>query len=483
MRFSSGSERLFESTFELNDEELPTLIAQVESSPEALPRVSEAIADALVDARDCLPATVQSGPLQRVATWRFEPGQKQVALTFAPLKNGGRVPEGALTCIATRLGTITLPAHESDEERMTEMSAVGYVTFEVDAPQKYESERPQETIMEGYEFLVTASAHNEVLGSTKVRLKPGEIPNVRLRASSQLVRPGDVVTISLLRGPEWSGKLPEALWLRQGVRSWESRFDETSKSSQFTMPTDVEGWFSVQFEEAEVFLYSQPKASLSISIVSEKPRYAPGQLARLDIDTRSNGIGHTAAVGLFGVDESLAQLTPLPGSTELDGMRPAVLSQQAFPGIDALALSQGRIRGSHAQAATLLKVAQLPRSVELDTPASVSAQTTVDANAVLVDRFYAALQELYVQTRDWESTAAQSEKMTPQTMARLWSRSLDALEQRKESSRDVWGRRLRLHRLPRDLFALTEPRQVIVDGTRLPEDSENWAIWVAKEKP
>jgi hypothetical protein len=42
---------------------------------------------------------------------------------------------------------------------------------------------------------------------------------------------------------------------------------------------------------------------------------------------------------------------------------------------------------------------------------------------------------------------------------------------------------LRLHRLPADLLALTEPRAVVVNGTRLPEDTQNWSQWVAKEKP
>jgi len=37
--------------------------------------------------------------------------------------------------------------------------------------------------------------------------------------------------------------------------------------------------------------------------------------------------------------------------------------------------------------------------------------------------------------------------------------------------------------LPYDLLSLTEPRQLVVDGTRLPEDLENWQQWVAKEKP
>ena len=34
-----------------------------------------------------------------------------------------------------------------------------------------------------------------------------------------------------------------------------------------------------------------------------------------------------------------------------------------------------------------------------------------------------------------------------------------------------------------DLLSLTDPRSVIVVGTRLPEDVENWSAWVAREKP
>ena len=93
------------------------------------------------------------------------------------------------------------------------------------------------------------------------------------------------------------------------------------------------------------------------------------------------------------------------------------------------------------------------------------------------------LGELYTQVRTWESAAPESEKMTPPVMARLWNQSLDAVESRKDSARDAWGRRLRLHRLPADLLALTEPRSVVINGTRLPEDTQNWSQWVAKEKP
>jgi len=35
----------------------------------------------------------------------------------------------------------------------------------------------------------------------------------------------------------------------------------------------------------------------------------------------------------------------------------------------------------------------------------------------------------------------------------------------------------------RDLLELTDPRQVVVVGTRLPEDVENWWDWVMRRKP
>lgn len=484
LKFAPADERLFGVSFQFNDEDLPRLNETSEGVPNVPPMLDQALAEAMLEVRDCLPSTIQSGTLQRTAFWNYQPGDKEVTLTWVPQKNGGRVPDAAISCITSRLTKVKLKRPETPEEDVgNDFAAVGFVSFDVDAPEKYEAERPQETIMEGYEFSVVAKAASEVLGTTKLRMRPGTIPNIRLRASSQLVNPGEKVTVQLLRGPNWSGTLPEKLWLRQGARTWESKFDEKEKSASFDLPTDVEGWFSVQFESAEVFIYSRPRNVLGVTVKPEKERYAPGQLARLDIETRIGGVGGAAAVGLFGVDDSLSQLVPLPGTGELDGLRPKVTGEMAFPGIDAQALSQGRVRGKNAQAATLLKVSQLPPPPELDTPVVANARTVIDPNETLVDRFYVALSELHVQTREWEASAPATEKMTPRVMATLWKKSLDAMEQRKESNRDFWGRRLRLHRLPMDLLALTEPRQVVVDGTRLPEDSENWNLWVAKEKP
>jgi hypothetical protein len=143
----------------------------------------------------------------------------------------------------------------------------------------------------------------------------------------------------------------------------------------------------------------------------------------------------------------------------------------------------GRIRGANAAAATVLRVSEIPKPPELDAVVSARARTEFDPVVELTDHFYVVLGELHAQVRQWEAGAPADEKMQPATMARLWSRALEACEKRGEKVVDAYGRRLRLARLPRDLLALTDPRAVVVVGTRLPEDVENWADWVARERP
>ena len=50
-----------------------------------------------------------------------------------------------------------------------------------------------------------------------------------------------------------------------------------------------------------------------------------------------------------------------------------------------------------------------------------------------------------------------------------------------EPARDAWGRELTLDVLPMDLLEQTDPRQVVADGTRLPEDVQSWTRYVAEE--
>jgi len=141
------------------------------------------------------------------------------------------------------------------------------------------------------------------------------------------------------------------------------------------------------------------------------------------------------------------------------------------------------VRGANAAAATVLRVSSIPPPPELDAVVNASAQSHFDAIEELTDRFYGVLAELHVQARAWEGSAPKGEMMRPATMAKLWQKALAAVAARGERVDDAYGRRLRLSRLPRDLLELTDPRMVIVQGTRLPEDVENWVQWVQKEKP
>jgi hypothetical protein len=165
-------------------------------------------------------------------------------------------------------------------------------------------------------------------------------------------------------------------------------------------------------------------------------------------------------------------------------LRPhAKMHAPAFQVLEAGALEMGRVRGVNAATATVLRVSTLPEPVAVEGSLSASAQPPFDAVAVLTDSFYNALGELQGRVRRWEETAPKNEQMKPALMARLWSEALAACEKRKEPVADAFGRRLRLSRLPADLLALTDPRTLVVGGTRLPEDVESWSAWVQKEKP
>ncbi|MBX7098372.1 MAG: hypothetical protein K1X89_11715 [Myxococcaceae bacterium] len=487
LRLGTGKERLFTVSYAFNDEDLPRFVVEANTSAANGPLEAEeqAINQAMSDVRDCAPPTVVSGVLPRRAVWSRSYKGKQLELRWVSNPDGERKLESVAACVEGRLKKLELKGMGPLEDRdpSQDVADLGFVSVRVDAPAKYEAERPQATIMEGYELSVTAKAGKEVLGTTRVRLRPGAVPPLRLRLSSQLVNPGDVVEAQLLRGPDFQGDLPELAYLELGRTTKEEKVDRTKKTVSFTIPKDAQGWARISALSAQVFLFVRPQSPLAVSVKSEKERYAPGQLARLELETRIGDQGKSAAVGLFGVDDSLGQLVSLPGADELSSLRPQVSSSGGFGGLDAQALMLGRIRGAQAQAATLLKVNALPPPSEIEPSLSVSGGSTFDPNEALTDRFYGVLEELHAQVRTWEAKAPEAEKMSPRTMARLWSQAIDAVEARHENARDAFHRKLRLHRLPADLLALTDPRQVVVAGTRLPEDTENWSAWVAKEKP
>lgn len=485
LQLSAGKERFFTVQWVFNDEDLPSFSLEFDGAPETPGWIMAAAAEVMLDARDCLPANVQSGQVPRMIEWKLAPGAKKVDFDWVSIP-GDTYAEATLGCITSRVRSAARPGPanvDGEESEAPEQTALGVINVSISAPEKYEALRPQDTVMVGYEFLVSAKRGAETFGSTKLRMTPGTIPPIRLRASSQLLSPGEHVKVELLRGPDFTGELPEKLYLTRAYDSVEAKVDEKTRTAEFDVPADWQGWAGVQWGGGQVHLFVKPRSSLAVKVTPEKPRYAPGQVAQLGVETTLGGTGGAAAVGLFGVDDSLSQLASLPGADELAALRPQATGEKSFGSMDAQALSLGRIRGKNAAAATLARVSALPTPPEQEAALSLSGNTVFDPNEAQVDRFYVVLGELYGQVRAWEVKAPEAEKMTPAVMARLWNQSLDAVEGRKESARDAWGRRLRLHRLPVDLLALTEPRQVVINGTRLPEDTQNWSQWVAKEQP
>jgi hypothetical protein len=473
-RLPAGAERMYAIELTYVDPDLPRLTAEVVSTAEAPEGLDEAIAERAANARDCLPMTVE-GALPRALTWRATAGSRDVVLGDWVADPDGAGTERALGCAMSRIGggRLTLPTEASED-------TLGVFKLAVALPERIKAQRPQATTMLGYEFLVSA----ELPGSpaTKLRVKPGTIPSLRMRVTPTLAAAGAPVTAQLIRGPEFRGTLPAELALDCREHHAVERLAK-DHTARLVIPAGVDGWCQITGGGVRGLVYVAPAVDLAVTVTPEQPRYGPGDQATLIVQTLLGGKGGEAAVGLFGVDASLGQLVPLPGADDLARLRPhAETTSPAFDVLDAQALTAGRIRGANAQAATVLRVGAIPAPAELDAVVSAAARSTFDPIAELTDRFYVVLAELYVQARAWEASAPASETMRPATMARLWKQALAACKRRGERVDDAYGRELRLRVLPADLLALTDPH-VVITGTRLPEDIEPWAAWVAQERP
>lgn len=476
-RLPGGADRMYAMTFSFVDPALPRLVASVDGAIDIPEGLETAVAELAMRARDCLPRDAQ-GSLPRALTWTAREGSKDILFGgwIADPSSGEEAAVSAMGCAQGRLTGVRV---QLDEE--TDADAMGLVRFTVEPPYIEGEERPQPTTMLGYELTVAADIEGKP--STKLRLTPGEVPDLRLRVAPVLAKPGDKVTAELIRGPGFaqSGRqLPKELTLEHLKGKLTAELDD-KKKAEFTIPDGAEGWIEISGGGARALVYVKPENDLAVAVTPKAERYAPGQQAELAIETKLGGKGAKAAVGLIGVDESLGQLATLPGVEELARLRPPVeTTSPAFGVLDGQALALGRIRGANAAAATVLRVGATPRPPELDATVSAYAASDFDPIAELTDNFYNVLAELHAQVRAWEQSAPPNEQMKPPTMEKLWKQALDACAKRGEPVVDGWGRRLRLSRLPEDLLMLTDPRVVVAVGTRLPEDVESWVDYVRK---
>ncbi len=479
LRLPASGERLVALELVFHDPELPKLNVELEHLPagdhdEVLEPLRLALADRAAAARDCLPMG-QEGLLPRALTWRAIAGQRQLAIDgWVEVPEGGQALVSAMACVTSRFAATKVLLDEP-----ATADALGLARLTLQMPDTLRQSRPRPTTMLGYELAISAELPGAP--STLLRLPPGEIPQVRLRLSPVLAKPGETVTAEILRGPGYQGKLPEKLSLRCNRKPLLAKLVE--RKAAFSLPAETSGFCQVEFRGARAMAYVKPAAELALSVSPSAATLAPGARVELTLRTTSGGNGVPAAVGLFGVDQSLADLAPLPGTEELERLLPTIVTPEpAFGALDGQALAMGRVLGANAAAAVVLQVGEVPATEQLDAVVHASTSESFDPSVELTDRFYVVLAELYVQARQWETQAPADEKLQPATLVKLWQRALEACGKRGEKIEDAFGRRLRLRVLPPELLALTDPT-VVVSGTRLPEDIESWADYVARRRP
>jgi hypothetical protein len=476
-RLPGGAARLYAAAFTVNEPDLPRLDGALDNALDLPGGVGDKLARGLRGARDCLPLSVGDGAWPRALVVHTRAGKKDVELNWVKDPDGTASANARVetACVEGRLRGLAL-----DEPAAAD--GLGVERLHVTLPPRLTVARAQPTILQGYELVVTAAVDGAP--STKLRMTPGTVPPLRLRTTPVLAKPGDKIAVEVIRGPSFVGTLPEVVTLDHIAGHVEAKLDAKTHQAELVLDSKAEGWCEIRAGGARGLVFVRPKNELAVAIAPAKEQYAPGQTAELAVHTRVAGQGAPAAVGLFGVDESLGQLAPLVGPDDFGRVRPTVgMSGPAFGLLDGQALALGRIRGANAAAATVLRVTTLPTAPDLDAVANGGAATPFDPTVELTDRFYTVLGELHAQTRRWETEAPAAEKMQPETMAKLWQRALDACGGRGERIDDAFGRPLRLSRLPADLLALTDPRAVVLAGTRLPEDVESWTAWVGREQP
>lgn len=491
-KLPSGRDRFLRLEYAIASD-LPRISVDVSGVPNVPPGLERALHGRALEARACLPEDIGRSDLPRVLIWSIRGGTTVVDIGFAsePRKGEPRVPQEIAACVERTFSKLSLEEEEEREGERQVLSASarygGLARLAVEPSARFGSTLPVATTMLGYELSVTARAgtdRKEEIGATKILIRPGQIPAIRLRASPVLADPGGEVEVAILRGPGFSTPLPEKLPMTHELGTLESKVDPKTRAARFTLPDAAKGWFEVRWLDARALVYVAPKADLRVAVAPDRERYAPGETAELTIRTTALGQGVPAGVGLVGVDASLGDLVPLPGPDDMARIRPkAEMRSPAFDTLDAGALSLGRVRGKNAAAAIVLRVSRTPPPAELDVFASAAGYGSFEPLEALTDNFYNVLAELHARVREWEGSAPPGEQMHPATLSDLWARAIAGCEARKEAVTDAYGRRLRLHQLPSDLLALTDPRVVVMNGTRLPEDIENWSAWVKEKQP
>jgi hypothetical protein len=469
-------ERTYTLSWSVTDSLRPWLTGSVSTAWGDASGVQAAFDQSASRARKCLPrGSGISGATVLQVHWQRDVGSKTIAVTPLLGESTGLSP-GDLACVRQAFASPVL-GYTSTSEGM------GTATYSMSLP--YQSSYvPQDQAITGYQLRVAAVSDGAKVGEAPIVMSVGSIPALRIRATPTLASPGDELTFELIRGPSYYGELPEELHLMEGTFDIaKAKVDKDARSVKFTVPPDRDGFLYVEYNGARAVVYVRPNDPLSVALSTDKPKYRPGETATLTVTTRAGEAPVAAGVGLVGVDSTLAQLAPLLGPDEYGRITVRETSDTpAFGAFDPKALVLGELRGENAAKAAVLRISTLPMDPAGDDAVYAYARSVDDDVEVLTTSFYRALDRLATNEGTWESGAPAGELMTNEKMAALWTRTLDELDAEGKPAVDAFGRRLELRVLPADLLGQIDPRSMVGDATRLPEDIIDWQRWVAEEQ-
>ncbi len=476
-RFPEGDERTYALTWEVPDSLIPTFPTGSRAAFGGDAGVAGSLSGASRRARRCVPRDVGvSGATVLTGHWRVRVGSTALDIAWQPASDRAGLDPAQRACVLRAFTGLRL-AEPAVADGM------GVASVQIAVPSAPGSSAPQPMATTGYELALVATVDGAKIGETRAVLPVGAIPPLRLRATPSIARPGETVKVELFRGPDYTGELPKKLILRHGTLVVaEAPLDPTTRAASFDLPDDRHGFLHVDVGDARVVVFVRPTDPLSVEVQPDKASYRPGETATLTITTRAGDAPGPAAVGLVGVDSALAQLAPLLGPDDFGRVTVrAEASRPAFGAFDPRALALGQVRGENAAKAAVLRISQLPMDPAGDAYLSVRGASTPNDEEVLVTSFYRALEALHARVRAWEDAAPTDEVMTPDRMVRIWDHTLTELRKQRTPANDAFGLPLTLDRLPPDLLGQVDPRVVVNDKTRLPEDVVSWERYVAQE--
>ena len=235
----SGRDRLYRVEFYFQDPKLPTLTARATGSfgtPAGLPQLFQTAA---TGARTCI-AKVRDGALPFGLAWQVRKGQQTVTASWVRLSSSDQVDDKGFdasvrNCVLAAAAARKLPVPSPIDD-------IGVVRYSVAVPAERKVVKPQPTIRKGYELRVETELDG-ALAQTVVRITPGAIPNVRLRATPVIATAGEFIEVALLRGPKFTGKVPEKLGVGHLGKRVLIDLDPKTRIARFEIPANGSGWY------------------------------------------------------------------------------------------------------------------------------------------------------------------------------------------------------------------------------------------------